>query len=203
MSSSQNKPKIVCLTGGMGSGKSTVAQMFADLGISVYNADNSAKRLMHQDGALKEILTELLGSNTYDEQGQLNRSWIAQKLFSDPELLHQWNAAIHPRVSDDFDQWFRNQRGNYVIKEAAILFETGGQKKCSLSILITAPAQVRIRRVMQRDSWTKDQVLARLKHQWSDERKMPMADFVLENLDLRELTQEVNRLHDILSQQEN
>lgn len=199
MSNSPNRPKIVCLTGGIGSGKSTVAEMFAKLSVGVYHADDAAKRLMQEDQELKSVLVGLLGAETYKEQGQLNRPWIAQKLFNNPELLEQWNAVVHPRVALDFDQWLSAQSGDYIIKEVAILFETHGHKKCDLSILITAPEEERIRRVMQRDGWTAEQIHARLKHQWPDEKKIPLADFVLENLDLNLLTREVRRIHSLLS----
>jgi dephospho-CoA kinase len=201
MSSSHNRPKIVCLTGGIGSGKTTVAQMFAQLGVGVYNADSSAKRLMQEDQALRTSLINLLGSNVYNDLGQLNRAWISQKLFNNSELLNQWNALVHPRVAEDFKQWISTQSGPYIIKEAAILFETKGQKNCNVSLLITAPEHERIQRVMKRDSWTRNQVLERLKNQWPDEKKIPLADYILENSDLNVLTKEVSRLHLILTHQ--
>lgn len=199
MSSSPNRPKVVCLTGGIGSGKSTVAKMFAQRGIGIYNADESAKKLMQEDPLLKTALITLLGKNTYDPQGRLNRPWIAQRLFNDSELLNQWNALVHPRVAMDFNHWLSTQNGLYVIKEAAILFETQGHKKCDLSLLIIAPEQERINRVMQRDLFTLAQVQERIKHQWSDEKKIALADFVIENLDLKITAQEVDRLHYILT----
>lgn len=199
MSSLPNKPKIVCLTGGIGSGKSTVAAMFADLGIAVYRADDAAKKLMQEDQALKRALMDLLGANTFDDKGLLNRSWIAQRLFNDSGLLDQWNDLVHPRVSDDFKQWLNRQTGHYIIKEVAILFETGGQRHCDLSVLVTAPVNERIKRVMKRDSWTQEQVQERLKHQWTDDRKIPLADFVIENLDLSLVSAEVSKLHVLLS----
>jgi len=199
MSSLPNKPKIVCLTGGIGSGKSTVAAMFADLGIAVYRADDAAKKLMQEDQALKRALMDLLGANTFDDKGLLNRSWIAQRLFNDSGLLDQWNDLVHPRVSDDFSKWLNRQTGHYIIKEVAILFETGGHRHCDLSVLVTAPVNERIKRVMKRDSWTQEQVQERLKHQWTDDRKIPLADFVVENLDLSLLSKEVSELHVLLS----
>ena len=200
MSSLQSRPKIVCLTGGIGAGKSTVGEVFNNLGIGVYNADETAKRLMQEDEPLKSSLTALLGQSTYDQDGELNRSWIAQRLFNDPELLNKWNALVHPVVAQDFEQWIRMQSGPYVIKEVAILFETAGQKKCDSCILVTAPEHIRIQRVMQRESWSHHQVLERIKHQWPDKKKIPLADYVIENLDLNILSQEVRRIHSALSQ---
>lgn len=195
MLNSHNSPRIVCLTGGIGSGKTTAAALFEDLGVAVYYADRAAKRLMEQDAELRESLIQLLGENVFNNLGQLNRDWIAQKLFNTPELLNRWNAKVHPKVFDDFNRWVSCQEGSYILKEAAILFETGGERNCDLSILITAPEDLRIERVMKRDSWTREQVKERLNRQWSDERKIPLADFVVENLDLKTLNLEIKRLH--------
>ena len=200
MLNSRNNPSIVCLTGGMGSGKTTAARLFEDLGVGVYYADQAAKILMEEDLELRASLIELLGQRVYNKHGQLNRQWIAQKLFNNSELLNLWNAKVHPKVFDHFNHWVHCQEGPYILKEAAILFETGGQRNCDLSILITAPEDLRIERVMKRDSWTREQVQARLKKQWPDEKKMPLADFIIENLDLRTLSIEIERLHSELTQ---
>ncbi len=199
MSSLNSSPRVVCITGGIGSGKSTAANIFRTLGVGVYNADESAKRLMIEDAALRHALSSLLGQDTYDQDGQLNRPWIAQRLFQNDHLLKQWNALVHPCVVDDFRRWLNAQNGAYVIKETAILFETKGAHQCAVSILITAPANQRFLRIISRESWTKDQVLQRLKHQWSDEKKAPLADYVIENLELTHLSDEVQRLHDLFT----
>ncbi len=201
MSSLNSSPRVVCITGGIGSGKSTAANIFRKLGIGVYNADESAKRLMIEDPSLRHALTALMGQDTYDQHGQLNRPWIAQRLFQNDHLLKQWNALVHPCVVDDFQRWLNAQNGVYVIKETAILFETKGAHQCAVSILITAPEHQRIERIIRRESWTKDQVLQRLKHQWSDEKKAPLADYVIENLELTHLSDEVQRLHDLFIRQ--
>ena len=199
MSNLHNRPKIVGLTGGIGSGKTTVANMFASHGISVYNADQSAKRLMQNDAELRRKLQGLLGSRTYDKHGHLNRAWVANQLFGNHMLLSQWNKIVHPRVAQDFEHWVNKQTGAYVIKEAAILFETNGHKNCDLSILVTAPEEDRINRVMQRDTINRPQVEERLKHQWADEKKIPLADFVINNSDLTSLSQKVYDLYVLLS----
>jgi len=199
MLNSHNSPKIICLTGGIGSGKTTAAALFEDLGVAVYYADRAAKFLMEKDPGLRDSLIDLLGENIYNNQGLLNRQWIAQKLFKDPELLNRWNAKVHPRVFQDFNHWASHQSGAYVLKEAAILFETGGERNCDLSILITAPEDIRIERVMKRDSCTREQVIERLNQQWSDDKKIPLADFVIENSDLKTLSIEIKRLHSKLS----
>jgi len=199
MLNSHNSPKIICLTGGIGSGKTTAAALFEDLGVAVYYADRAAKFLMEKDPGLRNSLIDLLGENIYNNQGLLNRQWIAQRLFKDPELLNRWNAKVHPRVFQDFNHWASGQSGAYVLKEAAILFETGGERNCDLSILIKAPEDIRIERVMKRDSCTRKQVIARLNQQWSDDKKIPLADFVIENSDLKTLSIEIKRLHSQLS----
>ena len=198
MSSTQNSPKIVGLTGGIGAGKSTIAKLFMKLGVTVYNADQAAKLLMNQDQALRLELSRILGPTTYND-GLLNRIWVAEQLFTNPKLLDRWNACVHPKVLEDFKQWSANQNVSYVIKEAAILFETNGQKNCDATILITAPKGLRRQRVMKRDQLSLPDVDKRMANQWSDEKKIKLADFVIENIDLRRSEQRVVELHRVLS----
>lgn len=200
MSSLHNSPMIVGLTGGIGAGKSTIAKMFLALGVPVYNADQAAKRLMNQDQALRLELSRILGPNTY-HKGLLNRPWVAEQLFANPELLDRWNACVHPKVAEDFIQWSVNQTGPYVIKEAAILFETNGQKNCDATVLITAPKALRRQRVMDRDQLSQQEVDNRMANQWSDQQKIKLADFVIENIVLAVSEQRVVELHRALSAQ--
>src|SRR5690554_4707355 len=146
--------KIIGLTGGIGSGKTTVAIMFAELGIPVYNSDVEAKILTNTSEAIRKELILLLGDETY-KNGKLDRKFLADKIFNDRVLLQKVNAIIHPKVAEHFKNWVANQSAPYVIKEAAILFESGSNVQCDLVILVTASKKERIRRVMDRDQVSK------------------------------------------------
>lgn len=170
----------VGLTGGIGSGKSTVAGYFRDLGIPVYDSDTRARELMENLPSLRRDIEALLGPGAYLEH-RLNRPYIAQRVFNDPKLLASLNALVHPAVRHDFLAWTARQQAPYVLQEAAVLFENEGYKQLDHTILVTAPEPVRLRRVMKRDGVTREAVQARIKNQWDDARKVPLADFVIEN----------------------
>ena len=142
--------KIVGLTGGIGSGKTTVANFFKELGVPVYIADDAGKRLMVTSEEVKTAIVELFGENSYLE-GNLNRKFIADQVFNSSEKLTQLNKIIHPAVAKDFQNWLKDQKSTYVIYEAAILFESGGYHKCDLIILVTAPKAERLKRLQKRD----------------------------------------------------
>ncbi|MFC5044705.1 dephospho-CoA kinase [Aquimarina hainanensis] len=186
--------KVVGLTGGIGSGKSTIANMFQDMGIAVYIADKEAKQLMNTDETLQAAIVDLLGEKAYQD-GALNRAYIANKVFRDKALLEALNSIVHPAVAKDFNNWKNKQKGQYVIKEAAILFENGGYKKCDYTILVVVPEEERIRRVMQRDNTTEEQVKDRMKNQWTDDQKVPFADFVIRNNNLKNTHDQVQKIH--------
>ncbi|AVI51561.1 dephospho-CoA kinase [Pukyongia salina] len=191
--------KIIGLTGGIGSGKTTVAKMFEELGISVYIADIEAKKLSNRSKVIRRKLTKLLGPHTYKES-QLNREFVAQKIFNDPDLLKKVNAIIHPKVASHFKRWAKKQQGPYVIKEAAILFENGGYKQCDKTILVVAPKAVRIERILARDNSNKEEIEARMKNQWSDSEKKKLADIIIENTHLETTRKRVLEVHKNLSQ---
>lgn len=186
--------KIIGLTGGIGSGKTTVAMMFRDLGIPVYIADIEAKALTNRSKVIRRKLIELLGSEAYDN-GMLNRGYVAGKVFNDPELLHGINAIIHPKVASHFKRWLSKQDSPYVIKEAAILFESGGYKECDKTILVTAPLTHRIKRLLARDGSSKADIEARMSNQWSDSDKKKLADIIIENIDLDDTRKRVIEIH--------
>lgn len=186
--------KIVGLTGGIGSGKSTIAKMFQDLGVAVYIADHEAKLLMHSHPEVKKQIIDLLGADAYQD-GVLNRPYVAGKVFKDKTLLAGLNAIVHPAVAEHFLTWKSQQSGHYVIKEAAILFENEGYKKCDYTILVTAPQEVRVQRVIQRDATTREEVLARIQNQWDDTQKIPLSDFVIENINLQMTRDQVEKIH--------
>lgn len=175
------RAKLIGLTGGIGSGKSKVASYLETLGFPVYTADDAAKSLMQNDADLRTKIIALFGEKAY-ESTQLNRSFIAERVFKTPSLLAQLNALVHPAVAKDFALWREKQDAPYLIKEAAILFETGGAEKCDITLLITAPEKTRLLRVMQRDGVSETAVKERMARQWPDHKKIPLADIVIENI---------------------
>ena len=185
--------QIIGLTGGIGSGKSTVASFFESLGVPVYIADVEAKALMNRSKVIRRKLIALFGQEAYN--GQLNRKYIAKLVFQDAQKLEQLNAIVHPKVASHFKRWAAKQEGNFVIKEAAILFENGSYKNCDKTILVTAPAKVRVQRVINRDGASQEEVLQRMQHQWPDSKKIELADFVIENVHLEETKKLVEALY--------
>jgi dephospho-CoA kinase len=173
-------PKIIGLTGGIGSGKTRVVKVFSDLGVPCYIADNAAKELMAKQASLIKQIKDLFGAKAYNTQG-LNRAYIGEVVFSDPQKLQALNAIVHPAVAKDFSLWLALQKAPYVIKEVAILFETGGYKAIDQTLLITAPKEVRLQRAMQRDQVAKEVILARMNHQWEDEQRIPLATHIKNN----------------------
>ncbi len=193
---------IVGLTGGIGSGKSTVAEIFRHIGIAVYEADTVSKSIIDTDIVLQRQLVELLGKEVINE-GKINRKYMAGKIFNDKVLLEKANAMIHPAVRRNFDKWVKEQQTPYVIKEAAILFETGSYRQCDRVIVITAPQEMRIDRVMRRSNISREDVLARMQNQWPEEQKLKKADYIIKN-DLKEsLIKQVIAIHEDLIRQSN
>lgn len=173
-------PKIVCLTGGIGAGKTTVARFFEELGVPVYIADQRAKMLMENTPEVKSQIVELFGEEAY--LGNLpNRSYLAQLVFRQPDKLQLLNSIIHPAVEKDFQNWRSQQSSPYVIKESAIVIESGNYKKCDTLILVTAPEKVRIERVVQRDNTPENKVIDRIRNQMPDAEKVKFADYVIES----------------------
>ena len=191
--------KIIGLTGGIGSGKTTVARMFKLHGIPVYNSDERAKELMVQSEDLVNSIKSLLGDEAYNKN-ELNREYVAQKVFTDKEMLQSLNNLVHPAVRSDFGSWAAKQDAPYVIQEAAILFENGAYEKFDRMILVTAPKLIRLKRIMQRDNESENNILARMSHQWDDTKKLPLAHFVIENTDLEKTKTEVKKIHEKLSE---
>ncbi|MFD0861889.1 dephospho-CoA kinase [Sungkyunkwania multivorans] len=185
---------VVGLTGGIGSGKTTVAVMFEKLGVPIYIADVEAKKLMNEEEDVKHKVIELLGPEAYVE-GELNRSYIASKVFFDKELLVRLNNIVHPAVGDHFDRWKEKQKAPYVIKEAAVLFENDAYKLCDKIITVMAPVEVRISRVLERDDTTRDAIEARISNQWTDEEKTALSDYVIHNVLLEDTQKQVAKIH--------
>lgn len=190
--------KLIGLTGGIGSGKTTVANMFSELGVPVYISDTEAKKLTNTSEDIRRELIHLLGIEAYSEGG-LNRKYVADKIFNDKSLLEAVNAIIHPKVATHFKNWASKQTSAYVIQEAAILFENNSYQKFDKVILVTAPKEIRIARVMTRDNATFTDIEQRMNHQWSDEKKQKLADYIIENIDLETTRKKVEALHLSLS----
>jgi len=187
----------VGLTGGMGSGKTTVAAVFAALGIPVYSADDAAKRLMNEDESLKAQLIEKFGANTYTN-GLLNRAHLAAEVFTDKDKLTLLNSIVHPATIADGEKWMQQQTTPYAIKEAAIIFESGSQRYLDYIIGVDAPVTLRIYRSMKRDHLSKEEVNARLNRQMDDAIKMKLCDFVINNNGQQAVLPQVMALHEQL-----
>ena len=185
------------ITGGIGSGKSTVAKVFEVLGIPVYYADDAAKKLMNGDAALKEKLIAVFGKEIYQD-GILNRTHLSGLVFNNPEKLAQLNSIVHPATIVDAESWMQQQHSAYVIKEAAILFESGANKYVDKVIGVYAPIQLRISRVMQRDNSTEDAVIARINKQMEEEKKMKLCDYVITNDEKELVIPQVLKIHELL-----
>lgn len=183
------------ITGGIGSGKSTVAKVFEIQGIPVFYADAEAKSLMHTDELLIKDIKETFGNEAYINN-ELNRKYIADVVFSDEKELVKLNSLVHPAVFRAFDVWVAQQQAPYVLKEAALLFESNSYKLCDQTILVIAPEKLKIRRVIDRDSITEDQVKARINKQFSEEQGRKLADHMIINDEQHLLIPQVLQLHE-------
>jgi dephospho-CoA kinase len=172
--------KIVGLTGGIGSGKTTVAHMFKALGVPVFNSDDEAKVLMNSSVIIKQEIIELLGENSYKDD-TLNKPYIASQIFNTKAVLKQINAIVHPKVAAAFDTWVSKQNAPYVIKEVAILFETRTDSLVDFIITVIAPLETRIQRVMERDQKSREAVELIIDNQLSDSEKIKKSHYVIEN----------------------
>lgn len=196
-----SKPLLVGITGGIGAGKSVVARIFKKLGTHIYDADSSAKWLMSHSDNLKSAVQVLFGQESYQD-GKLNREHIASLAFHKPILLTQLNSLVHPEVELDFTKWIsENSSYRYLMKEAALLFETGSYKKLDQIILVIAPKEVRIKRILARDAHrNQEDIEAIMDKQLSDEQKQAKADIVLSNDGSNLLIPQILKLHEEFSQ---
>lgn len=187
------------ITGGIGSGKTTVCKVFETMGIPIYYADDRAKFLMNTDEFLVTEITKLFGEQAYLSNGELNRPHLASIAFSDKNVLQKLNALVHPVVHQDSEKWFSEQQNvPYVLKEAALHFETGGYKMLDKMITVFAPKEMRIQRVIQRDNRTVAEVEARINNQMPDSEKVKLADFVIYNDGSQSLIQQIYAIHQVL-----
>ena len=188
----------VGITGGIGSGKSTVCRMLAERGVALYDADSRAKALMSTSEALRRALVDNFGAETFNAKG-LNRAYLAGRVFNDAEQLRLLNSIVHPAVIEDFEAWAEAQEGNYVVFESAILFEAGLEDRVDVAVAVMAPEALRVERVMARDGHSREQVLARIKNQMSDDERSDRAKYSIVNVDIEELEEDVEQLHRRLS----
>ncbi|MBB3122710.1 dephospho-CoA kinase [Mesoflavibacter sabulilitoris] len=190
---------LVGLTGGIGSGKTTIANFFKELGVPIYIADTEAKALMNRSKVIKRKLIALFGDNAYQNE-KLNRDFLSKQIFNNKDLLQKMNAIVHPKVASHFKRWVKKQEAPYVISEAAILFENGSYKKYDYIITVTAPEEVRLKRVMSRDNSSKEKVKSVMNNQWKDEEKIKLSDYVIQNINLEEAKAQVLQIHQNLLQ---
>jgi dephospho-CoA kinase len=187
---------ILGITGGIGSGKSTVCKMFEILGAPVFSADEVAKTLLNSDSKLIKAIQSIFGNGIYLPDGNIDRKKLASEIFAHPGLLQQVNELVHPVVRNEFYRWAENQKQSaYVIHEAAILFESGFYKLADFTILVSATEEQRISRVMKRDCISEEKVRDRMRNQWTDEKKAEMADLILINDNRKFLIPEILKIH--------
>ena len=185
---------IVGLTGGIGSGKSTVAEFFRELGVSVYDSDYEAKTLMTDSKDVRKAIVALFGEKAYLGE-KLNKTLISEIVFNDKKKLLQLNAIVHPVVKEHFLNWVTEQESAYVIQETALIFENNAQSNYDAIILVTAPENIRIQRVTIRDASSEEKIKARMNNQLPDEDKRPLADYVINNLILEKTKEAVLQVH--------
>lgn len=182
------------LTGGIGSGKSTVLSMFAEFGVPTFSADDAAKYAMQNNAEMQSKIISLLGEKAYID-GKLNRPFIAEQVFADKQKLAALNAIVHPAAKAAYLQWRKQQTTPYTIYEFPLVFELGAADSFDRVLLVTAPEAVRVERVQKRDNTTEKAVQARMLNQWTDAQKIPLADIVIENTTIAKTQEKVQALH--------
>lgn len=184
----------VGVTGGIGSGKSTVCELLKTCGAAVYDSDSRAKHLMATDESLREQLIAAFGEGCYNAEG-LDRTYLAQRVFGDKEALERLNSIVHPAVRADFREWAEAQRASYVVLESAILFEAGFENEVDTTLAVLAPLSERVKRTMERDGADRESVMRRIEHQMSDEELHSRAKRTIVNLRRDYLESDIEQLH--------
>jgi len=194
--------KLIGLTGGIGSGKTTIANYFKSLGVPLYIADEEAKAILYTPEAVEEV-KKAFTEDVFTE-GLPDRAKLAAVVFSDPDKLKMLNAIIHPKVAEHFTVWKKqHENEKFIMREAAILFESGSYIDCDSIILVTAPVDIRIQRVMERDNVTREKVLERMNNQWDDEKKSALSNYIITNIKLEEAKEQAVEILKILNKIEN
>lgn len=201
MPRTDTKPIIIGVTGGIGSGKSYICRIISSLGFPVYNCDAEAKKLMNTNKYIINSLKQLIGENSYDSEGNLNKSIIAQFLFANEENAHKINSVVHPVVKEDFRSWASSQNADLIFMESAILFESGFNDVVDNVITITAPPETRIERTIRRDNTTREQVIARMNQQMQDEERVRLSDYIICNNTNDNVEQQIKTIIETLSKQ--
>ncbi|HVA98970.1 MAG TPA: dephospho-CoA kinase [Bacteroidia bacterium] len=184
------------ITGGIGSGKSTVSKIFSQLGIPVFYSDKEARDLLYSDKSVITAIENIFGKNIFDSYGLIDRKKIAEIVFKDAKKLAQLNAIIHPAVAEKFEKWGAEKKDvPYILKEAAILFESGSHKGLDKIITVTAPPELRIQRVIKRDNISREMVEDRIQKQWTDEAKINLSDFVIVNDETKMILPQILEIH--------
>ncbi len=190
----------VGITGGIGAGKSVVSKIFTVLGVPVYDADSQAKYLMNNDTKLKKEIKDNFGENAFIESGELNRTYLADKVFQNPDQLKKLNSLVHPVVKRDFDKWCEIKNSPYILKEAALLVESGSHKDLDMLLVVTAPEKLRIERVLLRDDHrTKKQVEGIISNQFPEAEKKKLADFLINNDESHPILSKVLEIHALIT----
>ncbi|MGV0939619.1 dephospho-CoA kinase [Empedobacter sp. ULE_I140] len=188
-----NQPFVAGITGGIGSGKSTAAKLFEELGIPVYNSDTRAKTIQNENSEVKVKIIAAFGEEAYNENG-LNKPYLSKQVFQNNEKLKLLNSIVHPAVFQDFEDWKKAQKSDIVMKEAAILIESGSYKDCDVVISVVVDIETRIARTIKRDGLSREEILARINNQISDEERIAKSDFIIDNNgDLAHLKNEVEQ----------
>lgn len=201
MPRTDTKPIIIGVTGGIGSGKSYICRIISTLGFPVYNCDAEAKKLMNTNKHIINSLKQLIGENSYDSEGNLNKPIIAQFLFANEENAHKINNVVHPVVKEDFRSWASAQNADLIFMESAILFESGFNDVVDNVITITAPPETRIERTIRRDNTTREQVIARMNQQMQDEERVRLSDYIICNNTNDNVEQQIKTIIETLSKQ--
>lgn len=189
---------IVGVTGGIGSGKTTVVNFFKELDVPVYIADEEAKRLMGEDNQLISSIKDEFGHEAYTEDNTLNKTYLADQVFGNPKKLQQLNNLVHPVVRQDFNDWLSHQNSAYVIYESALIFEHNQQDNFDVVILVTAPVEERIKRVTKREGWSINDVQKRINQQMDDNKKKDKSKYIIKNTEINLTKKKVNRINAIL-----
>ena len=191
------KPVLqIGITGGIGSGKSLITRIFSCLGVPIYDADSRAKYLMTTDGILIDQIKKEFGELSFNNDNELNRSYLSRLVFADQEKLERLNSLVHPRVGEDYKKWVDQQKSLYVVKEAALMFEAGSNKMLDKVIVVSAPEELRIKRVLKRDTHrTREEIEKIITNQLNEDEKLKLADFVIMNDELHLVIPQVLALH--------
>ena len=189
--------KKVAVTGGIGTGKTTVSNLFEKIGIPVFNSDEIAKELMHNDKQLQAEIIKAFGDESYINN-ELNRAYLSDVVFNDEALLDKINSIVHPYVAKEFNQWLLNQKSDYILYESAIIFENNSEDIFDKIICIIAPEEDVISRVMKRNNFSRNKVISIINNQLPDQIKRKKSDYIVENINKSDLTEKIMEIHNMI-----